>query len=898
MSKKSVRSSSRTGSVKSGGKAPGGKKPEPCSQCTKPNKNLRLLACSHAFCPECLKTLPTKEVESNEKDGRSSKLSNKGGKKSATPKEEPICPICDAPKQEEDFTHGECAPCKFEEKSSGATGFCVECSELLCESCSTEHNKFKTIRAHNILKGDRIPKDTGAVARLPLLMMCMVHTEKDLEYYCADHDVMGCGACVNTDHRRCERVMFIKDITDEPSDRKVVADAAVELRDIKKNFEDIHKDTGEILTSLEQQRNEIRERREQYKNKIMELLDKLETSSEIEMEEVIQNVSKDMGDDSQSSTEILGKLDSSIQILDAAAGHATNQQMFVAGRRSAAERDKYVNMLNNAMGSIQNVRLEFKPDPTMERLAKSLEMFDGRTISSNRTRQNQKPRNTFQPQNGFIDHGMGTQPVNFISRTDMNRRPSSEFSNSNSQFQNNRGNDLPPIGRQTSIMTGSVPDFRSAGYRSSMTDFQGGGGGGIRSLPQTPRRNDFNQQFRSMPPTPRLGMTDGLEPTLYERQMFNQGALPIIPPRVAYSEPGFDMGRKQQDFAPLSPRTVGNNALVNQGLNKPQMSKPDMLTINHQQVSRRNSLTSIASMPLSTRETSTKTKSDILAQASPINRRGELNPSGPALKDRKAILAGQFNVRLQEDSNVCGLKGAAFMQDGRIVLADYDNHNVKVFDSKLYRGSQLRLSSGPWDVEVTGPKEVAVSLPFESKIQFIAVTDQLKATRSIKLDMDCYGIVCRNQELIVVCNDYLIGPAVQVVSLTGRIKQTIDTDRSGRRILSDPYYLTVTPTGKLIYVSDKDRIVCMDRHGNVTSVYQDVSLRNARGIDIDNEGNLYVCGYMSNSVHQITMHGIDFRCLISKEQVWDPWSVKFSEGNGTIMVTCDASDTIKVFSLQ
>jgi len=47
---------------------------------------------------------------------------------------------------------------KFEDKISPARGFCIECSELLCENCCNEHNKFKTIRAHMILKGDLIPK--------------------------------------------------------------------------------------------------------------------------------------------------------------------------------------------------------------------------------------------------------------------------------------------------------------------------------------------------------------------------------------------------------------------------------------------------------------------------------------------------------------------------------------------------------------------------------------------------------------------------------------------------------------------------------------------------------------------------------------------------------------------
>jgi hypothetical protein len=115
MSKRSVRSSSRAGSNKSVGKAGGKKQPptlEPCSQCTKTEKNLKMLDCSHGFCQDCVKTLAIKEPE-DEKDGRSSKMSTKGGKKTAAPKVEYICSVCNPPKEEQDFTHGECAPCKF-----------------------------------------------------------------------------------------------------------------------------------------------------------------------------------------------------------------------------------------------------------------------------------------------------------------------------------------------------------------------------------------------------------------------------------------------------------------------------------------------------------------------------------------------------------------------------------------------------------------------------------------------------------------------------------------------------------------------------------------------------------------------------------------------------------------
>ena len=783
------------------------------------------------------------------------------------------------------------------------------------------------------------------MGKLPLIMLCMVHTDKDLEYYCADHDVMCCSACVNIDHRRCDRVMFIKDITEEPTDRKIVAEASVELREIRKNFDDIFKDTGEIVESLEKQRYEIRERRDTLRNQIMAMLDKLDTSSELEMEGIIHRTSQDMGQDSESSKEILNQIDTSIQILDAAVGHANARQLFVAGKRSVADRQKYMNLLNNSMGSVQNIKLEYKPDQTLERLAKSLQMYDGRCISSNNVRYNQKARDlqnpifenavTSQTQSGYQPrYQQGYQPVNYRTQSEFNR-PLSEREAKLQIYQTPRSDGLPPLAREQ-LVTGSVPDFSSSGYRlSEPTEY-----GSVRRPQQPDNRLDrlslqgFQAYNTDEPPATRYAFSDIDRPLMNRtatmtlgpnrnRDDFDRISLPIIEnTRAPRSEPTYFSYRnnQRQDFPPQSARTVGSNSLISQGLNQREPTRADLIATERATIvnASRGTLPrdtptfprEIESTPLNAapkrpnpiplagHEFSKTPKTDILAQASPIKRRSELKGDKPPYSERRAVLAGQFNVRLSTDQYVCSLKGAALLHDGRIALADYDNHNVKLFDAKLYRGKSLNLSSGPWDIAVTGPKELAVSLPFESKIQFIAVSDTMKATRVIKIDMDCYGLIYRNQELLVVCNDYLIGPAIQVVSLTGRIKQTIDTDCAGQRILEDPYYMTVTPSGKLIYVSDKDRIVCMDRHGNVTSVYKESSLRNARGIDIDSEGNLYVCGYMSNTVHQITMHGIDFRCLLSKDQVWDPWSVTFNESNGTFLVTSDSSDLIKVYTLE
>ena len=126
MPARSVRSQSRAGSSVKGGKG-GPKKAEKCATCDKEHKDMRLLECSHAFCPDCLKLI-AKEPAQNErpgtKDGRASKASTRGGKKGAPAvKVQYVCSVCNPPEPEpepepEPSPHGFCAPCEFVELSS------------------------------------------------------------------------------------------------------------------------------------------------------------------------------------------------------------------------------------------------------------------------------------------------------------------------------------------------------------------------------------------------------------------------------------------------------------------------------------------------------------------------------------------------------------------------------------------------------------------------------------------------------------------------------------------------------------------------------------------------------------------------------------------------------------
>jgi hypothetical protein len=53
-------------------------------------------------------------------------------------------------------------------------------------------------------------------------------------------------------------------------------------------------------------------------------------------------------------------------------------------------------------------------------------------------------------------------------------------------------------------------------------------------------------------------------------------------------------------------------------------------------------------------------------------------------------------------------------------------------------------------------------------------------------------------------------------------------------------------------------------------------LSNSRGIDVDVEGNIYIVGYSSNNIHQITSEGEHIRTISTTDLgILEPWVLRF-----------------------
>lgn len=239
------------------------------------------------------------------------------------------------------------------------------------------------------------------------------------------------------------------------------------------------------------------------------------------------------------------------------------------------------------------------------------------------------------------------------------------------------------------------------------------------------------------------------------------------------------------------------------------------------------------------------------------------------------------------------------MPDGRILLADRTNRKLKLFNSNFGPVSELALSSKPWDFTLMSDKEVAVSLPAECRLQIVNIdAHHMRQTRSIGTDEPCFG-VCYNKGKIHTVTYDGDPPNLKILSPSGRELTYVCVDDDGFTLFSKPVYVTCSPNGEQIYVSD-ERLGCivnLKETGELNFNYSALDLGNAGGIAVDKTGNIFVCGTNSNSVHMVSPDGEKVTVLVTGDKISYPRAVAYEPREKKLLVTQGDKDVVKLYSL-
>jgi len=149
-----------------------------------------------------------------------------------------------------------------------ATMRCLECQDNYCDGCVKVHQYLKVSRDHKLVKIGS-DAETSGIKRIHSLKYCSEHTQKSLEYYCADCKKIVCVYCFVERHKLhdCKAITTVdKDFrqTIEKNTRKI-SNYAHEMFVMRESIENRKED---LLMEIVAKENAIHKRNQELKEVI------------------------------------------------------------------------------------------------------------------------------------------------------------------------------------------------------------------------------------------------------------------------------------------------------------------------------------------------------------------------------------------------------------------------------------------------------------------------------------------------------------------------------------------------------------------------------------------------------------------------------------------------------
>ena len=262
-----------------------------------------------------------------------------------------------------------CSPCSREGRSVEATKFCKDCDEFLCEKCVHDHRKFVVTRDHKITIKPTVVASPRQKSKLT--EKCTNHEGKVIELFCSDHDELCCSVCVAVAHRGCKDVTYIPEAA-------VGIESSLELLEAKENILKIKDQVDELRMKREENQTVVLQQKEDIVTDILDLrirvsevLDKLEKTARLELQERYGEVSNKIDNDVKTCEDVSLSLANMTTKLETTVFN--DPELFVQVKKAKKTIDEAKMVIKNISKNLGKEKLTFSQDRTLETLLNHLD---------------------------------------------------------------------------------------------------------------------------------------------------------------------------------------------------------------------------------------------------------------------------------------------------------------------------------------------------------------------------------------------------------------------------------------------------------------------------------------------------------------------------------------------
>ena len=242
----------------------------------------------------------------------------------------------------------------------------------------------------------------------------------------------------------------------------------------------------------------------------------------------------------------------------------------------------------------------------------------------------------------------------------------------------------------------------------------------------------------------------------------------------------------------------------------------------------------------------------------------------------------QLNLKQKINTKERNIRGCSLLPDGRMVFACCKHSTVRFINKdgvELFQISKDKTGSNVYDtVYIKDTNSVAVSSGWRGKgcITIIDIESK-KVMTTISMDMYIYGMAVRGRTIYYCTGD----KGLKMLNLSDRsVSDIISSDMSG-------FHYVATSGDKLYYTNTyTNTVTCCNLHGTTQWEFTDEhSLHGSSGISVDNDGNVYVVGYITNNVVVISPDGQRHRQLLSsKDGLSSPSVLDYDKSTNRLLV--------------
>ena len=229
-----------------------------------------------------------------------------------------------------------------------------------------------------------------------------------------------------------------------------------------------------------------------------------------------------------------------------------------------------------------------------------------------------------------------------------------------------------------------------------------------------------------------------------------------------------------------------------------------------------------------------------------------------------------IEIKVKDDKKACFIRGMALTNNGTILLADWENSNIKSVspDSKVL--SVLSLPSFPRAITVLDTT-TAVATAFDDYLYIINIIDNkaLSLRSKSQLDYMICAMVTYNGNLAVTCDTSPV--TTKLITIGGRVLWSVCRDTTGPNLFDRPRGITITSitdTTAAVVVSDKVNNTLTLLEAQTGTFIRSIDVGKKKwpwGITTDSDGNVYVCYLGENEIGVWSADFQESKILLSGE---------------------------------